>query len=194
MYKILVVDDFLTNAMVIKSQLDCSEYDVQTLTSGKQMLAKFEAGQIADLVLLDINMPDMDGIEVLKRVRAIPELRKLPIIFVTGIADRDKVLEGFREGIDDVIAKPTSVEFLRERVRRALLGQTPVQQYKKTMDTYRPGIKGDLKNLYTGVIEDFKETLEETSKNSGVPLEQTEEDGEKVYGVDFTTILNGNVW
>ncbi len=192
MYRILVVDDFAANAMVIKAQLAGADadYDVRIYNSGKQVVTQLESGMTADLVLLDINMPDMDGVQVLKRIRMIEALKKIPVIFVTGIADRNKVSEGFKYGVDDVIAKPTSATFLRERVRRALEGQTPLQVFKKNNDGMGRTSEYEISSLYLNVVDDYNETVLNANDRADSFGRRTE----KVFGVEFPNILDCELW
>ena len=88
-----------------------NDYNVMTATSGMEAIEK--AGKQADLILLDINMPDLDGLEVCARIRGFVSC---PILFLTArVEDSDKI-KGFGMGGDDYIVKPFSLDELGARV------------------------------------------------------------------------------
>lgn len=118
MKHILIVDDNKTNLLFAKNAL-IDEYKVTAVTSGEQAL-KFLDKNIPDLMLLDINMPEMDGFEVLERVKNIPECNHLPVIFLT--ADNDSATESrcLESGAQDFIAKPFVPAVMRSRIGRIL--------------------------------------------------------------------------
>lgn len=207
MVNVLIVDDFATNGIFIKKLLEEGKYEVKTVISGRQALNYLDSGKKVDIILLDINMPEMDGIEVLKRIRQRSDYKYTPILFVTGNADRNKVLDGFINGIDDVIAKPVDGKFLNERVTRALRGETPVQQYKKRNSDDLAG----LDSLYNNLVNEFNRGLgavsgrismdEGTAADSDdktdnyVEEEKDEEaDTPESYGLDFSSIIGQNLW
>jgi len=206
MINVLIVDDFVTNGIYIKKLLDEGKYDVKTVISGLQALNYIDSGKKVDIILLDINMPEMDGIEVLKRIRQRPNYKHTPIIFVTGNADRNKVLDGFINGIDDVLAKPVEAAFLNERVTRALRGETPVQQYKKRNSD---DIEG-LDRLYNNLVDEFNEDfaslglkLQDVGTNTASAdnddngqngYESDDDEVAESYGLDFSSIIGQNLW
>lgn len=109
--KILIVDDEAALSTMLKRCFELSGYDVIVAENGLQAIEK--AGKQPDLILLDINMPDLDGLEVCKRIR---NFVSCPILFLTArIEDQDK-LKGFAAGGDDYIAKPFSIDELVARV------------------------------------------------------------------------------
>ncbi len=118
MKQVLIVDDNKTNLVSAKNAL-AEEYKVTAVTSGEQAL-KFLDRIIPDLVLLDINMPEMDGFEVMERIKARPECNQLPIIFLT--ADNDSATESkcLESGALDFIAKPFVPAVMRSRISRIL--------------------------------------------------------------------------
>ena len=109
--RILIVDDEIDIVNLIKNYFLLHGYDVLTATGGRDALKKAE--QQPDLILLDINMPDIDGITVLKSIR---DFVGCPILFLTAsIEDADKI-KGFSAGADDYIVKPFSMDELGARV------------------------------------------------------------------------------
>ena len=118
MKTILIVDDNKLNLATAKTVLS-SEYRVISVMRGQQALT-FLTENACDLVLLDINMPDMDGFEVLESIHRIEHCRTLPVIFLTADADVSTETRCFEAGAVDFIAKPFVPEVMRSRVGRLL--------------------------------------------------------------------------
>lgn len=118
MERILIVDDDSVNLLIARSCLK-GFYDITTATNGKLAL-KFLKENKCDLVLLDIVMPDINGIEVFKQMREDPELKDIPVVFLT--SENDKEVEGLclEAGAADFIAKPFEPEIMRLRVERII--------------------------------------------------------------------------
>ena len=115
---VLVVDDQPETIQELLEVLK-EEYHVQVANSGREALQRLEETP-PDLVLLDIVMPEMDGYEVCRRLKATPQGERIPVIFITGMdATRDK-LKGFEVGAADYIIKPFDIDEVRARVRNHL--------------------------------------------------------------------------
>jgi CheY-like chemotaxis protein len=102
---VLVVDDNEDNLQIMSRILLGRGFEVRTARDGKSALRSLEQ-QLPDVVLLDIMMPEMDGIEVLDRIRANPQSAALPVILVTGKGQDEDVLAGYKYGADYYITKP----------------------------------------------------------------------------------------
>lgn len=116
---ILVIDDELMTRDIIEGFLYPDGYELAFASSGAEameMLSKTEP----DLILLDILMPDMDGFEVCRRIKANAQWRHIPIIIVTALQGKNDVIKGFEAGADDFIHKPFNDIELRARVRAML--------------------------------------------------------------------------
>ncbi len=113
---ILVVDDEIRTLRMIRYMLELEGYRVITAVSGKTAIDVFEQ-ETPDLVLLDILMPSMDGIEVCRRIR---EFSELPIIMVTAKDSEADEIEGLDVGADDYITKPFTAGELMARIRASL--------------------------------------------------------------------------
>lgn len=113
---VLVVDDQNANLQLIGEVLDHAGYQVMPALSGEQAIARASLRR-PDLVLLDIAMPGMNGVEACKRLRTLPGLDDLPILFVTAANDRASLVTAFAAGAVDYITKPFVVEELLARVR-----------------------------------------------------------------------------
>lgn len=118
MKKILLVDDSATNLAMLTQTLE-EEYETVGVTSGLRAL-RFLEKRTPDLILLDIEMPMMDGIQVLQKIREKPHLKNLPVIFLTARKDEKTVIEGFHLGIVDYIAKPFDREEMKRRIKKIL--------------------------------------------------------------------------
>lgn len=125
---ILVVDDSRFNLVIAKDLLS-EEYRVETVNSG-ELAFQYLAGNEPDLVLLDIQMPGMDGFEVMRRIQGSEEWKKIPVIFLT--ADRTEKTEEtcFQMGAMDYIGKPFVPAIMLQRVRRTL----ELQGYRKSLE------------------------------------------------------------
>ncbi len=115
---ILVVDDSKTNLTLAKQALD-EYYQVNLVTSG-QMALRFLEKRLPDLILLDINMPEMDGLETLRQIRMIHEYKDIPVIFLTAKTDPETEVECLKLGAADFIGKPFVPQVMRSRVARTL--------------------------------------------------------------------------
>jgi two-component system sensor histidine kinase/response regulator len=113
---ILVADDTLENLRLLAIMLGEEGYEVRSLTSGRQALQAAERDP-PDLILLDINMPDMNGYEVCRRLKASPTLRDVPVIFLTALDDIADKVTAFEVGGVDYITKPFQLEEVSARVR-----------------------------------------------------------------------------
>jgi len=121
MTQILIVDDVPANLQILNVHLGDQGYDVIEAQSGQQALdiLKKTPNDI-DLILLDVMMPIMSGLDVLKEIKKNPQLENIPTILVTANADDDNVAEGLDLGAFDYIIKPYSLVVLLARVRSAL--------------------------------------------------------------------------
>ncbi len=119
MARILIVDDDPAVARTIERALRMSGHETTTVYNGWDAIDA-AAKQRPDLIILDIVMPDIDGVEVCKRLRSDPDTALLPIIFLTAKAMIEDKIEGFEAGADDYLTKPFSVQELEVRVRAIL--------------------------------------------------------------------------
>jgi class 3 adenylate cyclase/AmiR/NasT family two-component response regulator len=116
---ILVVDDVPDNVEILEMRLESLGYQVATAGDGIAALDKTRE-QLPDLVLLDIMMPRLDGIETVKRLKADPSLPFIPVILVTAKTDASDVVAGLESGADDYLTKPVDHAALTARVRAML--------------------------------------------------------------------------
>lgn len=116
---ILIVDDNPHNLQVLGKLLQGNRYAIEFATNGLAALDWLKTRQF-DLVLLDINMPEMDGFEVCRKIRSNPKMNNIPVIFLSAEVDRDSILQGFELGAQDYITKPFDSRELLMRVRTHL--------------------------------------------------------------------------
>ena len=116
---ILAVDDEVHILELLKYNLETNGYTVITVETGEEALDLLSNEKI-DAVLLDVMLPQIDGLEVLRRIRNTEKIKKMPVILLTAKSDElDKVL-GLETGADDYIAKPFSIRELQARVKAVL--------------------------------------------------------------------------
>ena len=116
---ILVVDDVRDNVEIVRLRLESQSYMVVTAENGGEALQKVKA-ELPDLVLLDVMMPGIDGIETVKRLKADPSLPFIPVILLTARSDTKEVIAGLDSGADDYLTKPFDHSALMARVRAML--------------------------------------------------------------------------
>ena len=114
--KVLIVDDVATNRIVMKVKLTAAGYLPELAGDGKTCLAMAKASP-PDLILLDCMLPDMPGADVLRRLRADPVTRTIPIVVFSASQATDCRVEAFRAGADDFLVKPLDDQTLMARIR-----------------------------------------------------------------------------
>ena len=112
---ILIVDDNPKNIQVLGKTLHDMGYNVSIATAGKQALDSVKKEK-PDLILLDVQMPEMDGFEVCKIIKESPDTKSIPIIFLTAVVESDRIINGFELGAVDYITKPFNSAELSARV------------------------------------------------------------------------------
>lgn len=115
---ILAVDDNAVNLATIEQTLE-DEYDVIPMIAGARAIKYLSRAQ-ADLMLLDVQMPEIDGIQTLEEIRKLDNGQTLPVIFLTAANDEDVAQQGNRLGIVDYIVKPFDGADLKRRIRQVL--------------------------------------------------------------------------
>jgi len=151
MQRILIVDDEPDLLELVRFNLTAAGYRVDLAGSGSAALAALRRSP-PDLLLLDLMLPDIDGTEVCRRVRATPELSELPVIMLTAKAEEVDRIVGLELGADDYVTKPFSPRELLLRVRAVLRRRAPNgdaqtalehQHLRLEPDTYRCFVAGE---------------------------------------------------
>lgn len=114
-YKILIVDDVISNVLLLKVLLTNEKFNIITASNGCQALEQVEKEK-PDLILLDVMMPDMSGFEVSQQLKANPATTEIPVIFLTALNSTADIVKGFQVGGNDFISKPFNKEELIIRV------------------------------------------------------------------------------
>ncbi|MEJ2735466.1 MAG: response regulator, partial [Anaerolineae bacterium] len=117
--RVLVVDDYVLNRMQLKRSCEQQGHTVTLAENGRQALEMLDAGDF-DLVLLDILMPEMDGFEVLARLKSDPAQRDLPVIVISALDEMDSVVRCIGMGAEDFLPKPFDPLLLRARLGACL--------------------------------------------------------------------------
>ncbi|MCC6347486.1 MAG: chemotaxis response regulator CheY [Nitrospirales bacterium] len=117
--RVLVVDDFPTMRRIVKNLLKQLGFEnIDEAEDGAQALGKLKGGSYG-LVVSDWNMPNMEGIELLRNVRQEqPPLKDIPFLMVTAEAEKEKVIEAIKAGVDNYIVKPFTAEILKEKLEK----------------------------------------------------------------------------
>lgn len=138
--KILVVDDEPRNVKILQIQLNARGYTVYTAADGLEALDIVEK-EMPDLILLDINMPRMDGFEVVKRIRTNEATEFIPIVMITALRDtRENRIKSIEAGADDFIGKPFESLEVLARVRSLLR----IKQYQDTLAKHNARLEEEL--------------------------------------------------
>src|SRR5256886_14535150 len=126
-HTILIVDDEPDAVEMIQFNMKAAGYDVVTAADGAEALKKARS-VLPDLILLDLMLPEVDGVEVCKVLRRDPQTRAIPIIMLTAkAAEIDRIL-GLELGADDYVTKPFSPRELVLRIKRLLRNEPPAQE------------------------------------------------------------------
>lgn len=114
--KILIVDDFSTMRRIIKNLMrDLGFNNTSEADDGKTALPMLQNGDF-DFLITDWNMPGMQGIDLLKAVRADQKLAKLPVLMVTAEAKREQIVEAAQAGVNGYVVKPFTAATLKEKI------------------------------------------------------------------------------
>lgn len=115
-YKVLIVDDEPDIVELLEYNLAKEGYTVESAGNGNIALKRLEKGFRPDVILLDIMMPQLDGIETARRIRLLPELKEVYILFLTARSEEYSEVAAFEVGADDYITKPVKIRALISRI------------------------------------------------------------------------------
>ncbi len=134
--KILIVDDVATNRIVLKVKLASAFYETLQASGGEEALALARERR-PDLILLDVELPDVNGIDVCERLKRDPATRDIPVVMVTAFRDPERKMQALRAGAEEVFWKPLDENVLLARMRSLLRARETVQQLGLRDGTYR---------------------------------------------------------
>ncbi len=164
---IFVVDDNDTNLFTIAAALD-RQYRVITLPSAMKLFSTLEK-MTPDLILLDVEMPDINGFEAIKRLKASPLYEDIPVIFLTGLNGSDTEAHGIELGAADFITKPFSKTVLLNRLANHLaldekIRERTQQLHERTQQLFM---------LHNGIVFTLADLVESRDANTGGHIERT---------------------
>ncbi len=138
-HSVLVIDDQEQSFRVIEAMLRPVGYDVRQACSGPEglRLARLKG---PDVILLDVMMPQMDGFEVVRRLKEDPGTRAIPVVMVTALRDLEDRVRALEAGADDFLTKPVEISELRARIKSLC----QVKAYHDHLQTYRKELEGEV--------------------------------------------------
>lgn len=173
--KIMLVDDNITNLTVGKSALN-ENYDVFTVPSGDKLLRILEK-TLPDLILLDVEMPEMNGYEVIRILKLDPRTADIPVIFLTAKSDTGSEIEGLSLGAIDYITKPFSPPLLRKRLEMHLLVESQRRELQNYNDNLQEMVNektATVLELQNAVLRTVAELVEYRDSITGGHVERTQ--------------------
>ncbi len=167
--RILLVDDDPRQVAVLRAHLASLDHTLLTANGGAEALLLLEE-QPVDLILLDLRMPGIDGIDVLHHIRAQPELARMPVVLITSMHEREARLRAIEAGADDFVEKPPDGAILRARVTNLLrLKQLGDDLERRNEELRRlEALRQELTDL---VVHDLKAPVAGAALNIEVALE-----------------------
>ena len=118
--RFLVVDDSSTMRRIIRNSLKASGYDdTVEAENGEGALARLESEKV-DFVITDWNMPVMNGIELVSKMRGKPALKATPVLMVTTMAEKEQILEAMQAGVTNYVVKPFDAPTLKKKIEQIL--------------------------------------------------------------------------
>lgn len=177
---ILLVDDTAENLRLLAGMLATRGFDARPVTNGPDALDAI-AHEPPDLILLDVNMPGMNGFEVCTRIRERPEWQDIPVIFLTALTDVSDKVKGFAAGGVDYITKPFQLEEVLARVTSHLALRKARRDLERTVQQLRETeqLRDDLTHM---IVHDLRSPL--TSLLMQLSLVRMDVEGEIANSVD----------
>lgn len=145
--RLLVVDDERTNREILTRMLTRGGYEAVSVGSATEALEQISAERF-DLVLLDVVMPEMDGMECLRRIREIYPVHELPVIMVTAEVDRGHIVAAFRAGANDYITKPIDREITLARIQTHAQLRSTLAALRDSEERYALAARGSNDGLW----------------------------------------------
>jgi putative two-component system response regulator len=171
---IILVDDNITT-LTLGSFTLTEKYDIFTVPSGEKLFKLLEM-VTPDLILLDIDMPKMDGYEAIRRLKAVPKTVDIPVIFLSGKNDTGSELEGLSLGAIDYIAKPLSPPLLLKRIELHLLVESQKRALQNCNDKLQRLVAEQTQTLMTlqsSLLKIVADMVEHRDAISGGHIERT---------------------
>lgn len=166
--KVLVVDDSIMNLIVAENILEEHGYEVLRAQSGKECLSVL-LRKTPDLILLDINMPEMSGFEVMEFLQKLEKTRKIPVIFLTGDRREETEEKCFELGAVDYIGKPFVPAIMLQRVRRTI----ELEDYRKGLEAMVEAQLQRITQLQSNIIITMANLIESRDGTTGEHVKRT---------------------
>jgi hypothetical protein len=147
-----MADDDANQRLLIKHVMGQEGYRIIEAENGRQCLAQF-AEHLPHLVLLDVVMPEMDGITCCTQIKALPHAEHVPILMITGLEDEASVLQSFQAGAADYISKPIFWPVLKQRIRRLIEASQDHQQVQSLIRDLEHKVQERTAQLATQIEE-----------------------------------------
>jgi len=166
MMNILVVDDNALNIEAITRRLEQDGFHTYKAEHGRQALMILENFPV-DLVLLDVMMPEMDGFEVLKKIKQAEQWQDIPVVMVSALEQEDSVVRCLEDGADDYLTKPVNSVLLRARVNNALNKKRlhdNEKQYQHELESYNQQLKHKVEQQVSEIVSAQMSMIFATSK------------------------------
>ncbi|MEQ9115831.1 MAG: response regulator [Rickettsiales bacterium] len=117
----LLIDDEDSCIVSTKLMLEGGGYDVETVSSGKEALIVLkEKFKDISVILLDLMLPDISGVEIMKKIASSPKLRKIPVIIQTGVSENQEISSAMSEGAVSCLRKPYSYKVMNKQIKSAI--------------------------------------------------------------------------
>lgn len=172
---VMIVDDAPQNLRILSVTLERDGYQVVTCSKGEEVLDRART-RVPDIILLDVNMPEVDGFEVCRRLKADEQLRDVPVLFLSAMSDTGSKVRAFSEGGVDYVTKPFSLDEVRSRVKTHLMLRRREEQLQESywelqnLEQMRDGlvhmIIHDLRSPATAILNAFSLLDEEQPPES----------------------------
>lgn len=181
---VLVVDDTLENLELLSEMLKANGYKVRPVTGGVSALQAARRSP-PDLILLDINMPDMSGYDVCLRLKADDSLKRIPVIFISALSDSEDKVKAFQCGGVDYITKPFWMDEVLARVKTHL----QVRGLQRELEAHNARLEETVR-VRTREITAARDLLAEANQRLGI-LDQAKSDFLSIISHELRTPLNG---
>jgi putative two-component system response regulator len=171
---IILVDDDTTSLSMGKSILE-DKYILYLASCGEKLFDLINR-VIPDLILLDVEMPEMNGYEVIRHLKANPDTQDIPVVFLTANADLGSELEGLNLGAIDYVTKPFSAPMLLKRIENHLLLSAQKKELRRFNLNLREMVAAqtyEIKNLQNGILNIVAEVVETRSEMASGHIERT---------------------
>ncbi|MDR1424508.1 MAG: response regulator [Azoarcus sp.] len=188
---VMLVDDNPANLMVGKENL-ASDYRVLTMPSAAKMFEML-GKHTPELILLDVDMPEMNGYDAIRKLKADPGTTDIPVIFLTAMSDAEHELQGLSLGAIDYISKPFSAPLLRKRVEVHLLVESQRKDLKEYNDNLQEMVAAGMRTvlkLQNKVLRAMAELVEGRDTATGNHIERTQH----CLGILLTAMIESNVY